>query len=282
MTPTVDAHHHLWDPRRREYPWMAGEALAPIRRPYTLDDLRQALPPTVSRTVLVQTVSSAEETEEFLATAATSSGLVAGVVGWADLTDPGIADRLAALRALPGGELLVGIRHQAQDEPDPRWLLREDVRRGLLAVAAAGLAYDLLVRPPQLPAAVELAGSLPEARLVLDHAGKPPIAVGEFDEWAASIERIARHPNVFCKLSGLVTEAEWTTWRVADLRPYAEHVLTSFGPERVMFGSDWPVCELAASYGQVAATAEDLTAALSTAEREEVFGATATRAYGLP
>lgn len=282
MTPTVDAHHHLWDPRRREYPWMAGEALAPIRRPYTLEDLRQVLPPTVSRTILVQTVSSAEETEEFLATAAASAGLVGGVVGWADLTAPDIAERLAAVRALPGGELLVGIRHQAQDEPDPRWLLREDVRRGLMAVAAAGLAYDLLVRPPQLPAAVELAGLLPEARLVLDHAGKPPIAAGEFDEWAASIERIARHPNVFCKLSGLVTEAEWTTWQVADLRPYAEHVLTSFGPRRVMFGSDWPVCELAASYDQVATTAEDLTAALSTAERVEVFGATANRAYGLP
>lgn len=281
MTPTVDAHHHLWDPARRAYPWMTGDALAPIRRPYTLDDLRQALPPTVTKTVLVQTVSSVEETQDFLATAAASAGLVAGVVGWADLTAPDITDRLAELRALPGGELLVGIRHQAEDEPDPRWLLRDEVRRGLRAVAAAGLVYDLLVRPPQLPAAVELAGLLPEATLVLDHAGKPPIATGEFDEWAASIARIAEHPNVLCKLSGLVTEAEWSTWQVADLRPWAEHVLTSFGPSRVMFGSDWPVCELAASYQQVAATAENLTAVLSTAERAEVFGATATRAYGL-
>lgn len=281
--PTVDAHHHLWDPARRAYPWLAGDALAPIRRPYTLDDLRRvtAAVPEVSSTVLVQTVSETAETEEFLATAAASGGLVAGVVGWVDLTAPDVADRLAALRAAPGGDLLVGIRHQAEDEPDPRWLLRDDVRRGLAAVAAAGLAYDLLVRPPQLPAAVELTGLLPSARFVLDHAGKPPVARGELEPWASAITALAKRPNVFCKLSGLVTEADWASWQVADLRPYAEHVLASFGPDRVVFGSDWPVCELAATYEQVAASAAELTAGLSAAERAEVFGATAVRAYGL-
>lgn len=280
---TIDAHHHLWDPARREYPWLAGDALAPIRRAYTLDDLRRvtATVPGVAATVLVQTVSSVAETEEFLATAAGSAGLVAGVVGWTDLVAPDVAERLAGLRALPGGDLLVGIRHQAEDEPDPGWLLRPDVRRGLEAVAGAGLVYDLLVRPPQLPAAVELTGLLPSARFVLDHAGKPPIADGGFDDWAAAITRIAKRPNVFCKLSGLVTEADPASWQVADLRPYADHVLASFGPERVMFGSDWPVCELAASYEQVAAAAGALTAGLSSAERAEVFGATAARAYGL-
>jgi L-fuconolactonase len=280
---TVDAHHHLWDPARRDYPWMAGDALAPIRRSYTLDDLRRvtATVPEVSATVLVQTVSSVAETEEFLATAAGSDGLVAGVVGWVDLTAPDVANQLARLRALPGGELLVGIRHQAEDEPDPRWLLRADVRRGLAAVTAAGLAYDLLVRPPQLAAAVELAGLLPSARFVLDHAGKPPIAGGELDPWAAAIASLSQRPNVFCKLSGLVTEADRASWRVADLRPYAEHVLVSFGPERVVFGSDWPVCELAASYERVAAATAELTTCLSRAERAQVFGGTAIRAYGL-
>jgi len=269
----IDAHHHLWDPAAREYPWLAGDALTPIRRPYTLDDLRAVTP--AARTVLVQTVSSESETEEFLATAAASGGLVAGVVGWVDLTAPDLADRLAELR---GGGLLVGIRHQAEDEPDPRWLLRPDVLRGLRTLADAGLVYDVLVRPPQLPAAVELAALVP-TRLVLDHAGKPPIATGDLEPWATAITELARHPNVTCKLSGLVTEADWASWSTQDLRPWADHVLGAFGPERVMFGSDWPVCELAATYAQVTATAEALTAGLSEAERAAVFGGTAARVY---
>ncbi|MCT2588220.1 amidohydrolase family protein [Actinophytocola gossypii] len=266
----IDAHHHLWDPATRDHPWMAGDALAPIRRPYTLDDLRAVTPAT--RTILVQTVSDEAETDEFLATA---GGLVAGVVGWVDLTAPDIADRLAGHH-----ELLVGVRHQAEDEPDPRWLLRPDVLRGLHALADADLAYDVLVRPPQLPAAVELAGRVP-TRLVLDHAGKPPIATGAMEPWATAITELARHPNVTCKLSGLVTEADWATWSIDDLRPYADHVLTAFGPDRVMFGSDWPVCELAATYSQVTAAAEALTAGLSEAERAAVFGGTAARVYGV-
>lgn len=280
---TVDAHHHLWDPARRDYPWMAGAALAPLRRPYTLDDLRGqiATTPGVHATVLVQTVASTAETEEFLAVADGSDGLVAGVVGWADLTSPDLARDLARLRALPGGDRLVGLRHQAEDEPDPRWLLRADVRDGLTTAAEAGLVYDLLVRPPQLAAAVELTGRLPEVRFVLDHAGKPPVAAGGFGPWAAAISRLAERPNVYCKLSGLVTEADWAAWQVTDLRPYAEHVLSCFGARRVMFGSDWPVCELAASYRRVTATAADLTDALTPTEREAVFATTATTVYDL-
>jgi L-fuconolactonase len=277
---TIDAHHHLWNPATRDYPWMAAAALDPIRRPYTLDDLR-AVTTEVAGTVLVQTVSSVAETEEFLATAAASDGLVVGVVGWVDLLAPDLADQVARLRALPGGDLLVGVRHQAEDEPDPRWLVRPDVLRGIARLAEAGLAYDVLVREPQLPAAVELAGLLPSVRFVLDHAGKPPIASGALDTWAAEITRIAVHPNVFCKLSGLVTEADRHSWRVDQLSPVAEHVLASFGPERVMFGSDWPVCELAASYQQVMESAEALTAGLSAAERAEVFAGTAVRCYDL-
>lgn len=276
---TVDAHHHLWDPARREYPWMAGDALDPIRRPYTLDDLRAVT--TASATVLVQTVSSVSETEEFLATAAASDGLVAGVVGWVNLVAPDLADRLAELRELPGGELLVGLRHQAENEPDPRWLVRPDVLRGLRILADAGLVYDVLVREPQLPAAVELAGLVPETRLVLDHGGKPPIAAGEFADWSIALAGLAKHSNVVCKLSGLVTEADWPTWRPGDLRPYTDHMVASFGPDRLMFGSDWPVCELAASYEQVARATEELTADLSEPERADVFGATASRVYGL-
>jgi L-fuconolactonase len=267
----IDAHHHLWDPGRREYDWLAG--LDTIRRPYTEADLRAVTP--ASATVLVQTVPSVEETLEFLGIAA-ASPLVAGVVGWVDLTAPDIADRLAELRAAPGGDALVGIRHQAQDEPDPRWLVRPEVRRGIAAVAAAGLTYDVLVRPAQHEATIALADALPGVRLVLDHAGKPAVAAGGYEPWAAFLTSLAARPNVFCKLSGLVTEADWTKWTVD-----AEHVLASFGPDRVLFGSDWPVCELAATYDEVHEAALAFTSALSTAERSEVFAGTATRVYPL-
>ena len=272
----VDAHHHLWDPTRRTYDWMAG--LDPIQRPYTESDLRAVTPATA--TILVQTVPTLEETQEFLAVAA-SSTLVAGVVGWVDLTAADIADQLAALREAPGGDTLVGIRHQAQDEPDPEWLLRPSVVRGITAVAAAGLTYDVLVQPAQHDAAVALADAVPGVRLVLDHAGKPAVAAREYEPWAAFLSSLAARPNVFCKLSGLVTEADWTKWTVEELKPYAAHVLAAFGPDRVMFGSDWPVCELAATYDQVYEAAQELTAGLSTSEQEEVFAGTATRAYPL-
>lgn len=268
--PFVDAHHHLWDPGRREYPWMTGEALAPIRRRYSFNDLTRVTGSEVRSTILVQTVSSTEETEEFLATADASGGLIAGVVGWADLTAPDL-DRL---RATPGGHLLVGIRHQVEDEPDPDWLLRKDILNGLRTVGAAGLAYDLLVRTPQRPAAYAAAQQLPDVSFVLDHAGKPGIATGEWDGWASWITDLAELPNVTCKLSGLITEADWHTWSAATIRPYAEHIIDHFGPDRVMFGSDWPVCELAASYREVLSLTRSLVP-----DDSPVFSATARRVY---
>ncbi len=278
----VDAHHHLWDPRVRDYPWMAAPALDPIRRPYGLEDLRvRAAAAGVDRTVLVQTVSDEAETEEFLALASSSGGLVAGVVGWVDLAAPGVADALARLRALPGGEHLVSARHQVQDEPDPDWLGRPEVRGGLRAVAEAGLAYDLLVLVPQLEAAVAAVRDLPEGRFVLDHAAKPAIAAGEMEPWAGALAELGKLPNVTCKLSGLVTEARWDDWDTERIRPYADHVLASFGPDRVMFGSDWPVCELAASYDRVRALAGELLERLSPTERDAVLQGTATRVYRL-
>jgi L-fuconolactonase len=279
---TIDAHHHLWDPRVRAYPWMDGDALAPLRRPYTVDDLRAAAGGRVERTVLVQTVGEEAETAEFLATAAGSGGLVAGVVGWVDLTAPDVAERIAALRAGTGGHLLVGIRHQVQDEPDPGWLARAEVRRGIAAVGAAGLAYDLLVLTPQLPAARAVAEALPQVRFVLDHLAKPPIAAGEWEPWAGGIAGLARLPNVTAKLSGLVTEARWDDWDAARIGRYARHALAAFGPARCAFGSDWPVCTLAARYGEVLDLAATFTAELSPAERLDVFAGTAERVYQLP
>ncbi|CAM5266299.1 Amidohydrolase OS=Streptomyces aurantiogriseus OX=66870 GN=GCM10010251_85440 PE=3 SV=1 [Streptomyces aurantiogriseus] len=277
----VDAHHHVWDLSVRDQDWISGPELASLRRDFSLTDLEpEARAAGVTTTVLVQTVTVPEETPEFLELAACSD-LVAGVVGWTDLTAPDVAANLAWLHAGLGGEYLVGIRHQVQGEPDPRWLVRPDVLRGLTAVAEAGLVYDLVVRPHQLKAAAEAAARLPELTFVLDHLGKPPIASGALEPWAEEVRWFAALPNTVCKLSGMVTEAHWDSWTIEDLKPYADTVLDAFGPERLMFGSDWPVCRLAATYADVLAVARKLTARLDPLERHSVFAGTAARTYGL-
>jgi L-fuconolactonase len=275
----VDAHHHFWDPGRADYPWLTDD-LAVIRRPFGVDHLQPLIEAAgVDATVLVQTRSSVDETREFLATAA-QTPFIRGVVGWVDLTDPGVGDLLAELREAPGGERLVGIRHQVHDEPDPDWLLRPDVRRGLQAVGEAGLAYDVLVRSRELPAALEVARRYPDMRFVIDHLAKPPIADGAIEPWSSLLGGFGTLDNVVAKVSGLVTEADPTTWRPDDLRPYIERSLDIFGPGRLAFGSDWPVCLLAASYDEVVETARSLVADLSEADRSAVFGGTARRVYG--
>ncbi|MFB8774680.1 amidohydrolase family protein [Streptomyces broussonetiae] len=277
----VDAHHHVWDLSVRDQPWLAAPGLAALRRAFTVADLApSARAAGVGRSVLVQTVTVPEETPELLALAA-GHGLVAGVVGWADLTRPDLADELARLGELPGGRFLTGIRHQVQDEPDPEWLLRPDVRRGLTAVAAAGLRYDLVVRPGQLPACARAAAAHPGLTFVLDHLGKPPVAHGRIEPWRTALRALAALPNTVGKLSGLLTEAAPGSWRVADLRPYSEAALDAFGPDRLMFGSDWPVCTLRASYGEVLDVTRELLAGLSEGERAAVLAGTATRVYGL-
>ncbi|GAB2558512.1 amidohydrolase family protein [Kribbella endophytica] len=276
----VDAHHHVWDLGVRKQSWMVGSAMDPIRRDFLVDDLAPlAAAADVTQTVLVQTVGLAAETPEFLAVAS-SNDLVAGVVGWVDLTADDVEDALAGLLGRPDGQWLKGIRHQVHDEPDVEWLNRPDVRRGLAVVAEAGLAYDLLTKAPHLPAAVETVRALPELSFVVDHISKPVIGE-DLEPWATGLRDLAAEPNVTCKLSGMVTEASWADWKVADLKPYADVVLEAFGPDRVMFGSDWPVCLLAATYGQVVDAAEQLTAGLTTAERNQIFAETARRTYHL-
>lgn len=275
----VDAHHHLWDLERRPQRWLVGEALEPIARTFRFAELAPLLTAHgIDATVLVQSSSSLDETRELLGVAAESGGLIAGVVGWADLTDSELPAVLASLAEVGP---LVGIRHQVQDEPDPWWLARPEVRRGLTAVAAAGLVYDLLVTPVQMTAALATVQALPELSFVLDHAGKPGVASGEWEPWAGQLTALGALPNVACKLSGLITEADWLRWRPQDVLPYARHVLDAFGPERVLFGSDWPVCLLAGRYADAYALAEQSVAALAPAERSAVLGATATRVYGL-
>jgi L-fuconolactonase len=277
----IDAHHHVWELGRRPQAWLDGAGMAAIRRDFTMADLAPLTAAAgIDRTILVQVLPSRAETAEFLALAG-EPGPVAGVVGWTDLTSDRVRESLDALRSGRGGAHLVGIRHLVQGEPDPRWLAWTDVRRGLRAVAGAGLVYDLLTLPHQLPAAIDTARALPGLTFVVDHLSKPPIAAGGLDPWAALVRELAALPNVSCKLSGMITEAG-PHWTVAGLRPYAEAVLDAFGPARVMFGSDWPVCLLAASYADVTSAARELTAALTREERALVFGGTAARVYGLP
>jgi L-fuconolactonase len=277
----IDAHHHVWDLAVRDQDWITGPRMARLRRSFGIDDLRPAAAATgVTRSVVVQTIPVREETPEMLALAAEDE-FVGGVVGWVDLTAPSVADDLAALLAGPNGAWLRGIRHLVQSEPDPDWLTRPEVLRGLGAVADAGLVYELLTYPVQLPAANRAVREVPELTFVLDHCSKPPIATGPLQPWKDEIGRLAAVPNTHCKLSGMVTEADWERWSVADLAPYADVVLDAFGPGRLMFGSDWPVCLLAAGYIEVVAAAEQLTAGLSTPERDEVFAGTAARVYRL-
>jgi L-fuconolactonase len=275
----LDAHHHLWDPRLHDYPWMTGEA-ARLREPRGLDDLRAVTGPAgVSATIAVQAATSEAETAWLLALAAESDGLVAGVVGWVDLEAPDVADRLARLRSAPGGERLVGIRHPAHDEPDAGWLDRDTVGRGLRAVAAAGLTYDLLLFPEHLAPARRVAEALPELALVVDHGAKPRIADGGWEPWNSDLAALAAHERVHCKLSGLVTEARWDAWREDGVERYAARLLELFGPQRLMFGSDWPVCTLAASYAEVVELAGSALAGCSAEERDAVLAGTARRFY---
>jgi L-fuconolactonase len=252
----VDSHQHFWDPSRASYPWMTDDRL---RRRYGPEDLEPLLRAHgIDGTVVVQARQELAETRELLAAAAEHSWVL-GVVGWVDLT----GDVASQLRDLDGTRL-VGVRHVAEDEPDAAWLLRDDVQRGLAAVVAAGLVYDLLVRAPQLPAAVETARRNPELRFVLDHVGKAPHDAGEHAAWERGVAALSELPNVACKLSGLFTEA--------DPAGTAARALRWFGPERCMWGSDWPVCTLASEYGDGLALAGG---------DERVLGATAVAVYSL-
>jgi L-fuconolactonase len=278
----IDAHVHFWDRQLSSYTWMTDE-MAAIRRPFAPDHLRDDLVRHgVDRVVLVQTCPSVEETRDFLSLAG-ADGMVGGVVGWVDLTAVDVGSVLAELLALPEGRHLVGVRHQVHDEPDPGWLARQEVRRGLRAVEAAGLVYDLLVRPRELPAALAVARDLPGLRMVIDHLGKPPIASGELEPWSRLMAAFAPLEHVSCKLSGLVTEAHWNRWSPAELVPFVSRAWEWFGESRLLFGSDWPVCLLAtASYDEVVGAYAEALGELAPSARAKVFGSNAEVLYRLP
>ena len=272
----VDSHQHFWDLSVRDQPWLRRPGNEPLLTNFTEADLRPlAVAAGVTATVVVQTVVEPGETPDLLALAA-ESDLVAGVVGWVDLQADDVADELAALLARPDGRYLRGVRHPVLVEPDPGWLRRPAVHRGLNAIGRAGLCYDIVVPPHVLPAACDAVAACPEVDFVLDHLGNPDIGERPDELWVNAIQRLGGLPNVFCKLSGVLGEAD-----VIRLRPYYETALAEFGPDRLMFGSDWPPCTLTAPYDVVVATAKVLVADLSPAEQAAVLSGTAIRAYRL-
>jgi len=276
--PRIDAHHHIWDPERYSYRWLTG-APAVLDQRYGLDDLVPELTSEdITGTILVSALPSSDETRELLALAATTP-VIHGVVGWVDLASPTVAGDIHALRTGRGGEKLVGLCHRAHDEMDPRWLLRDDVHRGLAAVEAADLVFELQVRTREMGAAATLCAAFPGLRFVLDHLGRPPIAGGDLSAWGRALLPLAELPNVSAKICGLVTEADWLTWSIDDLRDPVELAVDAFGPYRLMLGSDWPLCLLAGSYTDVIDSVRYLLAELPTHHQDEIRGGTAMRTY---
>ncbi|MGA1618758.1 MAG: amidohydrolase family protein, partial [Pirellulales bacterium] len=260
---TIDAHQHFWRYSPAEYPWI-GPGMERLARDYLPADLEAVAGPLqVTGSIVVQARQSLAESRWLLELAATHP-FIRGVVGWVDLRCDTVADDLAPLAV---EQNFVGVRHVVQDEPDPRFLLRDDFLRGLHTLHQFGLTYDLLVFPHQLPAAVELAGRLPEQPFVLDHLAKPPVKTGMLAGWEKDLRALARHDNVCCKLSGLVTEADWNDWQPDDFSRYFEVALEAFGPHRLMAGSDWPVCLLAAEYAEVWDILDRAIAQLSATEQ---------------
>jgi L-fuconolactonase len=272
----IDAHQHFWRYDPVELTWI-DDSMAALRRDFLPEQLAPELAASgVERCVAVQARSTPAETD-FLLALAERHPIVSAVVGWVDLLAPDLEARLDALARRPK---LAGFRHIAQAEPDD-FLARPEVVGGVAALAGRGFAFDLLVIPRQLPAAIALARALPEQRFVLDHLAKPPIRERAREPWAGRLRELAALPNVSCKLSGMVTEANWQAWRPEDLAPYFEVALEAFGPARLMFGSDWPVCLVASGYARWSECVNAWIAPLSTAERAAVLGGNAARFYRL-
>ena len=273
----IDAHHHLWRLDRGDYGWLTP-ALAPIYRDFELADLKPLLAGAgIDATVLVQAAPTVAETEYLLRVAQNCEGLVRGVVGWVDLA---ASDAIATLERLAREPTLKSIRPMLQDLPDPGWILREDVGRTLSALPRLGLRFDALVKAPQLSALLRLVERHPDLRIVIDHGGKPAIAAGEWEPWAHRISALARNPRVECKLSGLVAEAG-PDWTADTLRRYVDHLLACFGPCRLLWGSDWPVVNLAGGYRRWLDATAELLSDLPVDDREAILGGNARRFYGL-
>ena len=279
MPATVDAHQHFWqlsDPSK--YAWLDAPALAPIRRDYLPGDLGPLLKAAeIDRSIFVQTRHDLDETRWALGLAKEHDS-IAGVVGWVDLASEECEGQLAGLRS---DSKFVGVRHVVQDEPDDDFLIRPGVIRGLGILEKHGVPFDVLIYPRHLRHVPTLARALPGLAMVIDHLAKPGIKAHRTDDWLAPFRDASAFPNVSCKLSGLITEADWDTWTAGDLAPYVRVALDTFGPSRLMFGSDWPVSELAGTYPEVRQALEDALGPIAPAEHAAIFGGNAIRFYRL-
>lgn len=274
----LDSHQHFWKYSPAEYPWMT-EKLAALRRDYLPEHLEPELRKAgLDGCVAVQARQSVAESD-WLLELARENPIVKGVVGWVDLRSPEVERDLVRLAQDPK---FVGVRHVAQDEPDDRFLVGKDFLRGIARLREFDLAYDILIFPKQLPAAIELVRQFPEQRFVLDHLAKPPIRARDTEPWRKMIFDLAKAPNVCCKISGMVTEADWADWRPADFVPYVETVWEAFGVNRLMYGSDWPVCLLAGGYQEVKAIVDGWLAGMPAPTREKILGGNCARFYGIP
>jgi L-fuconolactonase len=273
----IDTHQHFWKYSKEQYPWIGEgmEVLAQDRLPPDLNPLLDAN--GIEGTVAVQARQVVEETEALLAMAE-EYDFIRGVVGWVDLRSPNVE---AQLERFKDRTKLVGVRHVVQDEPDDRFVLREDFMRGIGKLKAYDLVYDILIFPHQLPATIELVRRFPDQVFILDHMAKPNIKDEQISPWESDIKKLASFENVSCKMSGMVTEADWHNWVVEDFRPYMEVVLEAFGAERLTIGSDWPVCTLAGQYGSVVSIAADFIAQLSDNEQKAIWEGNPERIYGL-
>jgi L-fuconolactonase len=275
----IDAHQHFWQLGHFDTAWLETPEHAPIRRDFLPEDLKPHLErASVDGTVFVQTQHDLDENRWALGLAE-EHPFIRGVVGWVDLASEECEAQLLEFKEHPR---FVGIRHLTQNEPDDDFVLRPEVLRGLKVLQRHQVPFDLLFYVKHLKHAATLGGELPELKMVIDHLAKPHIKAGRIDDWEPHLRAAARCPNIYCKLSGMVTEANWNDWKPADLKPYIDVAWEAFGPERLMFGSDWPVCELAGSYQQVLDALNEFLRPISEAERTRVFGGTAIEFYGLP
>ncbi len=271
----IDSHQHFWRYTPLEYSWIS-DAMKVLKHDFLPDDLAPLLHANgINGSIAVQARQTLEETHWLLELAA-GHPLVKGVVGWVDLCSPQLDTQLEEL--VPNRRL-VGLRHVLQDEPEDDFMLRPEFQRGIGRLAAHGLVYDILIYPRHLPLAAQLVRAFPNQQFVLDHLAKPLIAEGQIEPWSRDLRELARCPNVACKLSGMVTEARWNAWRREDFLPYLDVALEAFGPERLMIGSDWPVCTLSGDYGSVMAIGVDYTQPLSASERASILGGACARIY---
>ncbi len=273
----IDSHQHYWNPDLLKYSWMAP-APHPLRRIYLPSDLEPTLTQnTFDGSVVVQAAQVPAEATWLLNLASQHKSIL-GVVAWVDLKDANVGKILDQLQKHPK---FVGVRHLIHDEPDVRWMLQPEVIRGLKELERRKVPYDLLLRPPHLPYVPALLEKLPDLRMVVDHIAKPNIKEGIFDGWAQDMERIAKHPNLYCKVSGMITEADPKNWKSEQLAPYVQHVLKLFSFDRLMFGSDWPVCTLAGTWKEVLAAFTQALGPQNADERAKILGSTAAKFYGL-